>query len=339
MKLNHGYFYRGGTEARSFSIPPSLCLRASVVAILFLGASCSREEPVQEPEGVVARIGGRFITEEDLQAEAQRRMENGRPVPAKEELLDNMLANQALVIRAQKEGLADEPEIRREIERLLARRLRERDLVEPLKAIEVSAEEVRAEYERRLDDYTRPGMDRFAMLHLKLEPNATEMKQSEVRARMEDARTMMLQQPGKDFGKLAINYSDDQLSRYRGGDVGWIAVSKTTSRLPTEVLTTARTLKKGAMGKIAETDNGLYLVMKTDTRPSETTPLEQMHATLHKRLIADRRRAVEAKFIDMCMKQATPEIDSAALAEFTLKPILQEPERPSINGGIPVAGY
>ena len=313
---------------------PTADFRFPIVLMVILCASCSREEPVVEPEGVVARIGERVITAADLRREAQ-----GQPGMDKEELLQALLEHEALLLRARSGGVADDPTLRREIDRLMVTRLRERELAEKLKAAEVAEEDARAEYERCIADYTRPAMDRLAMLFLRIEKNASEAKRKQVRARMVEARNLASQLNQDDgFGKLAINYSDDQIGRYRGGDIGWIARNKTSTRLPASVLKTGQTLDKGTLSEILATDGGLYIVIKTDTRPSTATAYEQVRGSLHKRLLADRRKMIETEFIETCMQLASPKIDEAALAKIELENAPQQPESPSLKDGLPVAG-
>ncbi len=311
---------------------PTFNFRVPAVLAAFLCASCSRETPVAEPEGVVARIGNRVITVADLRREATARPELG-----KEELLHALLAYEAQLLRAQE--VANEPSIRREIDRLLVNRLRERQLAERLKAVEVGEEEIKAEYDRRIADYTRPAMDRFALLFLRIEKNAGGAKRQQTQARMEQARKLALQQKRNDgFGKLSVAYSDDQIGRYRGGDIGWIAENKTSNRLPEAVLETGRSLDSGKTSEIVETDNGLYIVMKTDARPSIATPFEQVRGTLRRRLMAERRKAIESEFIQTCMQQAAPEIDHAALVGFELDVAPRPQAVPALTDGLPMAG-
>lgn len=305
--------------------------RGPILLASLVCASCSREAPAPEPDGVVARIGDRVITADDLRLKAQT-----HPAMTKEELLHALLAHEAQSLRAQ--PLADDPAVRREIDRLLVNRLRERELAGRLKAAEVPDAEIQAEYDRRRAEFTRPAMDRFAMLFLQIEKNASETKQAEVHARMASARQLARQQAEKDFGKLSLDYSDDQLGRYRGGDLGWIAANKTSNRLPETVLETGRRLELGTVSEILETDEGLYIVKKTDHRPGATTPLEQVRASLRRRLLAERREQIETDFIETCMQQAAPQIDAAAFARFELETTPQQPELPVPTGGLPMAG-
>ncbi len=304
-----------------------------LAALLLSGLSCSR----QEEQGVVARIGSRVVTAEDLRAEAARRQAVGQPVGSKKQLLEDLLTHEALVLRAEK--LMDDPAVRYDIEHLLISRLRERELIGRLKSVEVTEEAVLDAYERNIEKFTRPANDRFAVLHLRVEKNADEGKRSEIRARMDAARQQAEQNPLDDgFGALAISCSDDQISRYRGGDIGWIVQNKSTTRMPESVLGTARDLEKGGMSSVIETETGFYLVMKTDSRPSLIAAVEQVRGSLRRQLLAAERSTMEEGYLNNCLTAAGPEVNEKALEEFELPITPEQTDRtPFLSGKLPMA--
>src|SRR5262245_12148933 len=85
-----------------------LCVLAPLV-------SCSRASKAH----VLATVGDRIITVEDLAKEVERRGKNHRPIPDKETLLQEMVNYEAMLQRAQKSGVADDPQVRRELNNLL----------------------------------------------------------------------------------------------------------------------------------------------------------------------------------------------------------------------------
>ncbi|MCF7847285.1 MAG: peptidylprolyl isomerase [Kiritimatiellales bacterium] len=318
----------------------SVRCRLAVAAMLLVCASCEKRPPQAEPEGVVARIGGRVVTVDDIRAEALRRQAIHRPVLSKEKLLEHLLAEEALLLRAQRERLAEDPGIKQEIDRLLAMRLRGRALTDKLKSVAVSEEEIKKEYQRHINKYIRPALDRIAVLFLRVEKNASDEKKQQIHGRMAAALKQAEQLPEKNgFGSLAISCSDDQLSRYRGGDTGWIARGQSSARLPELALEVGRALAKGSMSDVLETGEGLYLVMKTDFRPCSTTAYEQVRGSLRHSLLADRRRSIEEQYLDECVQSAHPEINEDVLEGLKLdtmaEPAADEPG-PILTGGLPV---
>ena len=63
-----------------------------------------------------------------------------------------------------------------------------------------------------------------ALIRIAASPHAVGKDKAELLKRAETARTEALAlEPGvPGFGGVAVNYSEDQDSRYRGGDIGWL---------------------------------------------------------------------------------------------------------------------
>jgi parvulin-like peptidyl-prolyl isomerase len=300
---------------------PFIELALLVSACGALCVSCSKEpEPTRAPD-VVARVGGTEITVADMEAEAARRRAIGRAVPDRDTLLDEMIAFEALLERAREAGLSEDPAIQYEFDKLLIARLKDRQLAPRLDDLDVNEETVKAEYEQRIDEFTKPAKTRLAALKISVHPNATAARRGEARARIEEARRRFIENPpaggrgpaAQGFGAIAIDYTDDQVSRYRGGDLGWLEAGTVLSQWPTEVVETGFSLGKGDVSEIIEDENGFYLVMKADERPARVTPFERVRATLRQGLLAEKRIEVQDLFVTESIEQANVEKWAEAL--------------------------
>ncbi len=280
-------------------------------------ASCSKAPGPT----VLARVGDRQITVDDFRSEVERRIKARRTLPDKETLLQEMVEYEALAQRARKSGLLEDPQVQREINNLLIGKLQDRDLATRLAALEVSERDVQAEYEKNLAKYTRPAKVRLALLFLEANSKMSEMKRREVRSRMEDARARFLENPVREtrgaviggFGPLAIEYSDEQTSRYRGGDLGWLDDGNYAYRWPRAVLETGYTLPKHELSEVIETEQGYYLVMKTDFRDGHTTPLAEVAAAIRQSLLVRGRQELNEAFRQESLRMAAARTDQAAL--------------------------
>ena len=156
-----------------------------VVAAALLVVSCSKEPPEQasqphaapvtvESSQVLVSMRGFVITLDDLLAEEAILRKNRRPVPAQPELLDRMIMFNAQVLKARSEGIDKNPEVKRRIDKILVRSLRAKELSEI--DLELSQEEVQKIYQRDLVQYTKEATDRFAILVLKVDKNASPQK-------------------------------------------------------------------------------------------------------------------------------------------------------------------
>ena len=279
------------------------------VAVL---TSCSK----QAPPSYLAKVGSREIRADDLRGEAERRRNNRKPVPAKDALLEEMVKYAAVLERARGMGLHEDPQVRREMNNLLVGKFLERELAPRLNAVEVSADEIKAEYERNIANYQQAAKARLALLYVECEPNSSEARRQEALSRIHEARQKAASRDG--FGQLAIDYSEDQASRYRGGDIGWVDAASAPARLPKAVVQSGLELPQGQLSEVIETEKGFYLVMKTDSRGQTTTTLAKVESSLRISLLGKKRRAAEEAFRQEVARIVGVQVNQAALANVEL---------------------
>ena len=275
---------------------------------------------------VLATVGERKITVDDLKNEIAIRHAARRPIPDKDALLREMVEFETLLQRAQRSGLLNDPQVQRELNSLLITKLKERQLTPAQEAFTPSPEDLKAEYERNLAKFTRPPKVRLAVLALVADAKLSDAKREELRTRMTEAREKALANqgpknpsglPSRDltgFGTLALDYSDDQASRYRGGDVGWLDAGVFTYRWPREVLAAGYALEKNQVSPVIETKEGAFLVMKTDGRAGSTVSFAEAEPMLRQSLIVKRRGELEQAFRDETARAVPVSIHTQALA-------------------------
>lgn len=293
----------------------------------------------------LAVVAGHPITAQDLVAEAEWRKANNQFVPAAELLLKEMVTRLAMVERAKQSGVVDEPDTRRRVDSLLIARLRERQLDAELAKVAVTDEELAEAYKKRAEEFSRTGMDRFAVLFQAAQAKMSEARRAEARKRLEAAIALADANPApggrgpaaSGFGAVAIDHSDDQTSRYRGGDIGWIETTAKQTRWPDTVLAAGRALKTGSRSDILECEDGFYVIMKTDTRSGGVRPFGEISERLRQSLLREKQRACEERFVAQTLELAKVEMDAAAARNVTLpvaKPSTNPPDEPPGFPGI-----
>lgn len=295
-----------------------------VVVVACLLAGCG-ERKAQPRAQVLARVGDREITEVDFKWELDRRHNAGLPDADKLVVLNDLIQHEALVQRARAAGLDADPQVKREVSNLLIGKLMDRQLRQKEEQVTVSPEDVKAWYDSHKDSYTRPAQVRLAVLKLEFDPKATGARKTEVRQRMEDARSQFMADPPRGrgpsntgFGRLAQDFSDDQASRYRGGDIGWIEADRLPPRWPREVLEAGMALPLGQCSGVVESTGGVYLVMKTDSRDAVLAPLAEMEGSIRQHLKARKLQELQSVFRADSIRQSPVSIDTNALAALVM---------------------
>ena len=314
----------------------------SALMALAIGlASCGKDQQAATAGGsdsspVLATVAGEAITEADFQAEVAHRASRRQPIPDKAALLAEMAERRALLHRARAAGLDTDVAVRREFDNLLISQLRARELEDELRSATVSEEALQAAYQARIGEFTRPAKVRVAILKLVAGQNASDGKRAEVRARIEQARTKALADPAPGgrgpaaggFGALAINYSEDQASRYRGGDIGWLDHGSYEYRWPREVLEAAYSGETGIASEVIEIDGIFYLAMRTDFRAAAVQPFSEARTSLLADLLRVRRQQLQEDFRDETKRSAGIAVDEEALAAVQMPASIALPAPP-----------
>jgi len=141
------------------------------------------------------------------------------------------------------------------------------------------------------------------MLFVSISPKATEQAKENARQRMAEARTKALApeaSAGGDvgFGALAIRYSEDQSTRYRGGDIGWFTEQAVGDRVLEQPLIQVlyQLSESNRISSVVETARGLYLIKFIEGRPAIVKPFESLRPEIHHKLLIDDRKRIEAEW-------------------------------------------
>lgn len=210
------------------------------------------QETGENRQDIVAQIGDRFITTEQLQGDLAQRY--GK------ETLQQMIDHVVIALEGAKRGMViSEQMIEDELERmqhgydskeqffksmkeqlgLSEAQLRE-DIIEKLMIESITIDGI-AVSEEAVDEYIRTHpeeMNSYIFLHL----------QQMLLATKEEAELMIMEvENGADFGMLAQKHSLDDVSADDGGDLGWVDLNDPF--IPSELMNVAKKLQNNELSK------------------------------------------------------------------------------------------
>ena len=273
------------------------CICAVLTGLVLLATGCGKKPATN----VLARVGDQTITVDDFKAELQYRQANHQPVPSRQALLEEMITHLTLVQQAKAAGLDNSPDVHRTFETILIAKLKETQLEPRLAAVKISPEEIQAAYQKDITHFTQPAKAKLAIVYLAADAKLSTNQLTEIAARAEEARQQALALPAteKSFGRVAAEFSDDQITRYRGGDAGWFNGDFLAERWPQEVLTAGMALPDiGDTSGLIHAADGFYFVKKMDARPSVVAPLAQVQGAIESRLLTAKRAQIEKEFAE-----------------------------------------
>jgi peptidyl-prolyl cis-trans isomerase C len=295
-------------------------------------------DPARLPD-VVARVGDRPVTREELLAEAAgartQMLQNGVPREQTEtaefyrQALDQIVAGILLFEEAQREGLApSDTEVSQRIDAmrqavpagqsfeqaLAAQGLRPESLAQEIKVslslerilvqkiapqVAVTEEEARSFYDQNPARMERPPRIRIRHILLKVTLDTAAEAKAATRARAEELRERIA--GGADFATVARESSEDQVSRDRGGELPWIAPGQTVP----EFEEAAFSLGAGELSPVVETRYGYHVIQGIEQQPAQKATFEEVKGRITALLREREARELLHRHVDE-LKSATP---------------------------------
>ena len=230
---------------------------------------------------VIVKVGSENITKDDLHHALnklplkQKALYTSSPQRLSE-FLETHINQMVLYKEARKRGIQDREEIREQIanyeEKLIAKRFGK----EILEELELSSEEVQAYFDENKTNYERMDISKIVITY------DTDDKDSKAEALSQAEKIAMRAQSGESFEDLASEFSDDPVSRTRGGKVGYIKRGRFSPQIDEVVFE----LKKGDITNPFEVD-GAYLIIKANKKP-DIPPYGQIENSIRSELINER---------------------------------------------------
>ena len=226
---------------------------------------------------VLVIVNGKPVTQNEFEyrwselpasVQARYKSEGGR-----RKFLDDLISRELLLQEARRLGLDRTP---RAIERL--ERVKEQLALDELMKAAVTAQVT----------FTKEELDGYYALHQAELHAADQMRAAHILVKSEEqARDLKRQLDlGAEFSKLALRFSLDQATKYRGGDLGsyrpgWVEPAVDTALLA---------LKPGMVSEPVETASGFHLVKLIGREPEGAAEVAAVRERLRQELYAEKER-------------------------------------------------
>ncbi|MCB1095509.1 MAG: hypothetical protein KDN22_08000 [Verrucomicrobiae bacterium] len=233
------------------------------------------------PDEAIASIGSKYwLLKSDL---AYYKESTGSR--SAEVSLDTLIDEQVLAANAKEEGLAEMPQVRAAIRRLLASAYLEQFATEtPV----VTNDEVEAAWNASGDRFVVPASARIAVLRQKLDGTETQAALEKLAKAREAFLSLPESVSRRGFGTLAVDFSDDPNTRFQGGDYGKVVAGQAHVCLPLEVVATAcATQNVGLVNEPIVAAGAAWLVLVSEQAPAARRPLVEVAPQLRHELEAD----------------------------------------------------
>ena len=256
-----------------------------LILILTIGFifSCnnSNNETKEAPSDILALVGSESITKDDLRDELNKLSYKQRSIysssPEKlNKFLDTYINEKVLYNEAIKRGFANRGDIQEEIDRYKKQLIIKTFGKEILGELELNNDDITMYYDQNKKEFERI---QISKIFIKTNPeNGISSESALSKAELVSSKA----NAGESFEELALEYSDDPISKKKGGKVGYINRGKFPQQIDNQIFE----LKEGEITKPFEVQDG-YLIIKANQEP-DFPPYGQVERIIRSKLINER---------------------------------------------------
>lgn len=304
------------TRAALLCIAGSLIISASGWAETVKKAA----KPVKQDSAALAVIGGKPVTMDAFKAEMARRSGEFN-ASRKEELLGSLVRSELLFAAAKTAGYENDPEVIAAIKQALVGKYLRDNLEPKLAALKATDQEAESYYQSHQAEFGTPAAVHGAIIKVAVSSKSSEEKKGELLKRAEDARAEALAlEPGiPGFGAVAVKYSDDQDSRYRGGDSDWLQAGAVDGRRDKKVSEALAALKTpGQVSPVITAADGYYIVKLIETKAATVKPFAAVKDGVRYQVVQEKKKKLEDEFIEQLKKKIPVTVNSGLLQTISL---------------------
>lgn len=295
------------------------------LAVLLLAASACSEATASKAGPVVAEGGGLTITAGELQA---RFAEQAPPARAslkslerRKQFLDNLVRFELLARAAEREGLAQDPEVQFALKQAMIARAHQRFLASRTGA-DVPEADIQRYYAEHADEFSRAGR-----VHAEVVLVAAAEGSSERAARLAQAKKLLARvlaeeprHPGA-LAAVARERSDDAATRPLGGDLG-LRTREELAAYGKELAEAAFTLAVNQTSPaVVETSRGFYLLRVTERQEEQTRTLAEVRGRIAARLADERKEADYDAWVKKVVQEAKVSVNLPELEKVAPPPL------------------
>jgi peptidyl-prolyl cis-trans isomerase C len=269
-------------------------LRRTILLGAVLALACSEGSPKKKGP-VVAEGKGVQITAEEFKA----RLEEQSPflrarystLERKKEFLQNLVNFELLAKAAEKEGLANDPDVQLTLKKVMVQKLVAKKFGDPsTAAAEIPEAELQAYYDAHKDDYFRAKRVRVAVVAF----NAPEGSPDRAKklAAAKKAREALAAADKKNpaaFAQLVAAQSEDVVSKASGGDLGFKTQAELERNHSKAFADAVFALEDGQLSNVLETPNAVYVAKVTGHQDEVSRPFEAVKTQLANKLSREKK--------------------------------------------------
>jgi peptidyl-prolyl cis-trans isomerase C len=269
-------------------------LRRTILLGAVLALACGEGSPKKKGPFVAEGKGVQITA-----AEFKARLEEQSPflrarystLERKKEFLQNLVNFELLAKAAEKEGLANDPDVQLTLKKVMVQKLVAKKFGDPsMDAAAIPEAELQAYYDAHKDDFFRAQRVRVAVVAF----NAPEGSPDRAKklAAAKKARETLAAADKKNpaaFAQLVAAQSEDVVSKASGGDLGFKTQSELEKSHSKAFADAVFALEDGQLSNVLETPNAVYVAKVTGHQDEVSRPFEAVKTQLANKLSREKK--------------------------------------------------
>jgi peptidyl-prolyl cis-trans isomerase C len=289
--------------------------------LIALGAAfaCGKGSGPAKSGPVVASGSGVSITADELKA----RLDEQSPLirarfgtlERKKEFLDNMIRFELLAKAAEKQGLANDPDVQLTMKKVMVSKYYQKFFQEKDAAKDVPEADLKKYYDEHPDEFHRPLRVHAAHLFVKAEAGSPERAKKAAEAKKLLAKIQGEEKKNPSaFTVVARDSSDDAATKSMGGDLSFRSQDELEKAYGKELAEAVMKLKDNETGpSVVESPHGFHIVHVYGRQAEMNRGFEEVKAQIANRLGAQRKTKDFDDFVKKLRAEANIKVDDAAL--------------------------
>jgi len=272
--------------------------------------SASKSAAPRDTSRVLVKVGRDPITRAMVQARIdqlpeQYRAQYSTPT-GRQQILDRMIEEKVWLTVATKNGVADRPKVKEQLEQ------QRRDLLIRTWINEQMAgnpaptdSDAKAYYDAHLGDYRSPATATVRHIQFKTETEARRV-------------LALAKDPKKDWSDLVTKFTTDTLTRKNGGLLGTVTKDGVFPQLGQQpaMAESVFAMKDGQIAGPFKTDAGWHVIKTDRVMPESTRPFEQTKPLIMRQISGQRTQEYYKKLLEQARRDIGVKPDSEAIRDF-----------------------
>ena len=279
-----------------------------------LEVDAEQMEQLDDPEAVVARIGGEEITRQQFDRRIEGLVDFARArlqsEERREQFLERIVEFEVMAGQAQQMGFGDHPRVRQAVQTAAVELMIEDHLRGEVSMADVDDDARTAYFEEHIDEFHSPERRRLARLVVDDEERADELLQ-----RWEDKEIGEDDEPEIEFRRFAFLHSEERDTGDEGGDAGWTD--------PSESEVYGEDVFDWEFARVYGPfeDNGQFVLkMVIEIEEADEPTVDELQQQLTERVYEKRRTQTREAFVDTFTSDAQVEIYEERLGDIEPPP-------------------